>query len=222
VTGAAVRTIPLGDAAVLLHVDGPDEEVAWHVLGLTRAVEALHAADPRFGSPVPGFASVLVPVDPFDPGAEAASERLLAVASAAVGARGALGPGPLLEIPTRYGGEHGPDLDAVADLHGLRPADVVELHAGTEYRVRFLGFAPGFAYLWRVPAAIATPRLDTPRERVPAGSVAIAREQTAVYPAATPGGWRLIGRTSLRLWDPGGAEPARLRPGMRVRFVPER
>jgi KipI family sensor histidine kinase inhibitor len=223
VTGAIfVRPIPLGDAAVLLHLEGPEDEVEWRVLDVARAVEALHAADARFGSPVPGFSSVLVPVDPLDPGVEAAAERLADLARSAESRRPGARSEPALEIPTRYGGVHGPDLDDVAELHGMRPAGVVELHAATEYRVRFLGFAPGFAYLWRVPAAIATPRLDTPRERVPAGSVAIAGEQTAVYPTATPGGWRLIGRTALRIWDPAAEEPARLRAGMRVRFVPER
>ena len=86
----------------------------------------------------------------------------------------------------------------------------------------FLGFAPGFAYLGPLPASIATPRLDIPRPRVPAGSVAIAGAQTAIYPTETPGGWRLIGRTDARLWDASRAEPALIRPGDRVRFVPAR
>jgi KipI family sensor histidine kinase inhibitor len=223
---AIVRPIPLGDAAILLHVDGPDDEVLERrIRSLTRAVEGLHATDARFGRPVPGLSSVLVPVDPLDPGVDAALPRLADLASAVL-AGGPATPDderdgdPLVRIPTRYGGEHGPDLEAVAAAQGLRPSEVVELHASTEYRVRFLGFVPGFAYLGRLPAAIATPRLDTPRERVPAGSVAIAGEQTAVYPSATPGGWRLIGRTELRVWDPAAASPALLLPGTRVRFDP--
>ena len=130
--------------------------------------------------------------------------------------------GRLVEVPVRYGGADGPDLDEVARLHDLRAEDVVEIHAGAEYDAFFLGFAPGFAYLGPLPASIVTPRLDVPRPRVPAGSVAIAGAQTAVYPTETPGGWRLIGRTDARLWDASRQEPALIRPGDRVRFVPIR
>ena len=105
---------------------------------------------------------------------------------------------------------------------GLRPADVVELHAGTTYEVLFLGFAPGFAYRGEVHARLVVPRLATPRVRVPAGSVAIAGPMTAVYPQASPGGWRILGLTEAVMFDPRAAPPARLRPGDRVRFVPER
>jgi KipI family sensor histidine kinase inhibitor len=96
----------------------------------------------------------------------------------------------------------------------------VDLHAGTVYRVLFLGFTPGFAYLGDLPERLGLPRLATPRTRVPAGSVAIAGRQTAVYPFSTPGGWRLIGRTDLDIWDATRDRPAALLPGMRVRFVP--
>jgi KipI family sensor histidine kinase inhibitor len=130
--------------------------------------------------------------------------------------------GDTIEIPVRYGGPDGPDLEEVASRHGLTSADVVELHAGARYRVLFLGFAPGFAYLGGLPAAIATPRRASPRERVPAGSVGIAGEQTGVYPLSMPGGWNLIGRTDLVLFDPLRPEPALLRPGAPVRFVPAR
>jgi KipI family sensor histidine kinase inhibitor len=127
---------------------------------------------------------------------------------------------PPIDLPTRYGGPDGPDLDEVASIHGLRAVDVVELHASVAYRVFFLGFAPGFAYLGPLPGELATPRLATPRPRVPAGSVGIAGTQTAVYPVDSPGGWRLIGRTDARVWDPSADPPAMLLPGRRVRFVP--
>ena len=128
--------------------------------------------------------------------------------------------GRLVEVPVRYGGADGPDLEDVARLHGLRPSDVVELHASVEYEAFFLGFAPGFAYLGPLPASLVTPRLDVPRPRVPAGSVAIAGAQSAIYPTDTPGGWRLIGRTDLRPWDVARDPPALILPGDRVRFVP--
>jgi KipI family sensor histidine kinase inhibitor len=129
---------------------------------------------------------------------------------------------PPLEIPVRYGGADGPDLDAVAELTGLSAAEVVELHAAAPLRVLFLGFAPGFGYLGPLPAALVVPRRATPRTRVPPGSVAIAGPHAAVYPVESPGGWHLLGRTSLALWDPNRTPPATLRPGDRVRFVPER
>jgi inhibitor of KinA len=132
------------------------------------------------------------------------------------------GAGRLVEIPTRYGGADGEDLPLVAELTGLSPSQVIELHAGTEYDVFMLGFAPGFAYLGVVPEAIVVPRRPSPRPRVPAGSVAIAGRQTAVYPVESPGGWNLVGRTELVLWDPSREPPALLAPGDRVRFVPIR
>jgi KipI family sensor histidine kinase inhibitor len=126
---------------------------------------------------------------------------------------------PPIEIPVRYGGDDGPDLEGVAGRLGLASDAVVALHAGTTYRVFMLGFAPGFAYLGTLPAELSLPRRTEPRPSVPAGSVAIAARQTGVYPVATPGGWHLIGRTEVTLWDPSAEPPARLAPGDRVRFV---
>lgn len=120
-----------------------------------------------------------------------------------------------IEVPVRYGGEHGRDLDEVAALHSLTPAQVIDLHTSTTYRVAFLGFVPGFAYLMGLPEALHTPRLPNPRTRVPAGSVAIAGAQAAIYPAETPGGWRLIGRTPMPL------PPDWAAPGDEVVFRPE-
>lgn len=105
-----------------------------------------------------------------------------------------------VEIPVCYGGEFGPDLDDVAKLHHLKPAEVIRLHSLRTYHAYFVGFAPGFAYLGDVPGEIATPRLESPRQKVPAGSVGIAGRQTAIYPFTTPGGWRLIGRTPVTMF----------------------
>ncbi len=120
-------------------------------------------------------------------------------------------------IPVTY---DGPDLPAVAKATGLSMEEVVARHSDRWYDVYFLGFVPGFAYLGPLDPALVLPRRDTPRPRVPAGSVAIGGAQTAVYPLVTPGGWHLIGRTDTRLFDPASEEPARLAAGDRVRFLP--
>jgi len=125
-----------------------------------------------------------------------------------------------VEIQVCYGGEFGPDLADVCAMHGMTPAQAIELHASAEYLVYFLGFVPGFAYLGELPEALVTPRLAVPRRRVPAGSVGIAGNQTGVYPFATPGGWRLLGRTPLAMFRTDRDELSLLSIGDRVRFTP--
>jgi 5-oxoprolinase (ATP-hydrolysing) subunit B len=124
-----------------------------------------------------------------------------------------------IEIPVRYGGENGPDLAYVAQRCGLAAEAVVELHRSAQYVVAFLGFVPGFAYLDGLDARLQLSRRDSPRARVPAGSVAIAGSKSAVYPLDSPGGWHVIGRTDLRMFDPQREPFTRLEPGDRVRFV---
>jgi KipI family sensor histidine kinase inhibitor len=126
----------------------------------------------------------------------------------------------LVEIPVSYGGEFGPDFTEVAALHGMTAGQAIELHASVEYLVYFLGFVPGFAYLGELPQALVTPRLAAPRRKVPAGSVGIAGNQTGVYPFATPGGWRLLGRTPVKMFQADREELSLLSIGDRVRFVP--
>jgi inhibitor of KinA len=125
-----------------------------------------------------------------------------------------------VEIPVCYGGEHGPDLIDVSEIRSMTPAQVIELHSSTTYIVYFLGFVPGFAYLGELPEALVTPRLPTPRRNVPPGSVGIAGRQTGVYPVATPGGWRLLGRTPLSMLRPEQDGFSLLSIGDRVRFTP--
>jgi inhibitor of KinA len=125
-----------------------------------------------------------------------------------------------VEIPVCYGGEYGPDLAEVCAIHGMTPAQAIELHASAEYLVYFFGFVPGFAYLGGLPEALVTPRLATPRRRVPAGSVGMAGNQTGVYPFATPGGWRLLGRTPLAMFQADREGLSLLSIGDRVRFAP--
>jgi inhibitor of KinA len=123
-------------------------------------------------------------------------------------------------IPVCYGGEFGPDLDNVAKLHGIKTSEVIQLHSSRTYHAYFLGFAPGFAYLGDVPEQIATPRLDTPRKEVPTGSVGIAGKQTAVYPFASPGGWRLIGRTPMQMFRVDRNPMGMISIGDKVKFRP--
>jgi KipI family sensor histidine kinase inhibitor len=133
-------------------------------------------------------------------------------------------PDPLprtIEIPVQFGGESGPDLEDVARHTGLAPQRVVELFTAPRYVVYFVGFSTCFPYLGGLIPELATPRLSAPRRHVPAGSVAIGGSQAGVYPLASPGGWRLIGRTSLRLFDPQAAPPPLVRMGDQVRFVAE-
>ena len=125
-----------------------------------------------------------------------------------------------VEIPVCYGGEFGPDLEDVASMHGISPERVIELHTSATYLVYFLGFTPGFAYLGELPPELVTPRLPSPRRRVPAGSVGIAANQTGVYPFETPGGWRLLGRTPVSMFRTDRDGLSLLSIGDRVRFAP--
>ena len=220
-----VRIAPMGESALLVVLgDVIDRGLAARARAIAAAIEAAPGSG-SFGRPVPAYASVLVPFDPLSLSVAEATAAVAAIVDATVRGAGAVTgagrvDGRLVEVPVRYGGADGPDLEDVARLHGLRPSDVVELHASVEYEAFFLGFAPGFAYLGPLPASLVTPRLDVPRPRVPAGSVAIAGAQSAIYPTDTPGGWRLIGRTDLRPWDVTRDPPALILPGDRVRFVP--
>ena len=128
--------------------------------------------------------------------------------------------GRLVTLPVWYGAEAGPDLKALAESNGLTPDEVVQRHHALEYRVYAIGFAPGFAYLGEVDEAISRPRLATPRQHVPTGSVGIADRQTAVYPAESPGGWNLIGRCPVRIFDPMAAVPMPMAVGDRIQFEP--
>lgn len=186
-----------GPTAVLVEVDGPVAALsaAAHLRDRVRAVDV-----------VPGATTVLV---------DGASRESVAAAMASWEPGADDASGPLVEVPVVYDGE---DLEAVAEVWGCSVREVVERHTSLELVSAFCGFAPGFAYLAGLPGQWAVPRLDAPRPRVPAGSVAIADTWCAVYPGASPGGWRLLGRTDLALWDTGREPPALLVPGTRVVF----
>lgn len=188
-----------GDRAVLLSC--PAEQVhGWAV--------SLRGLFPQALDVVPAARTLLV--DGVDP---AAAIDLIGRATPASGAAAA---GEPVEIPVEYAGA---DLGAVARLWGCTEADVVRRHQATRFTVAFCGFAPGFGYLTGLPRELSVPRLQTPRSRVPAGSVGLAGRYSAVYPTASPGGWQLIGRSEAVLWDVDRDPPALLTPGTPVRFV---
>lgn len=207
---------PASDRSLLVSFgDEISLETHRHVLRLASAFQSLPAGILNLH---PAYASVLIDFDP---------RRLSHDVVEALVRHGMAVPeqrtapvARIIEIPVCYGGSFGPDLEDVARHTGLTAARVVELHASAQYLVYFLGFSPGFPYLGGLPAELATPRLAAPRKIVPVGSVAIGGSQTGVYPVDSPGGWRIIGRTSLRLFDPTAEPPALLRIGDTVRFVP--
>lgn len=207
------RVLPASEAAVTFEFgDGIDPKLNALVQDLDRKL--LENPFEGFQEAIPTYRSLLVLFDPFRLQTEDVAQHVLELARDLSDEQPA--SAPLKEVPTVYDGE---DLKAVAKHAGLTRSDVIRLHSGNEYRVYMLGFSPGFAYMGMVPEAIETPRLATPRTRVPAGSVAIAGRQTGVYPAVTPGGWNLVGRSTLPLFDPRSSPPTYFSPGDRVRFV---
>ena len=199
-----------GEAAALVELQGPSEA---QVL----ATSLRRAQIPWLVGAVPGLGSLLVEFDPLAVDAADVEQRLLAVVgSASVEPT----PGRVRTVPVVYGGEFGPDLNEVAALTHLSAEEVTRIHAAAELRVLFDGFAPGFAYLGDLPEAVRVQRLATPRIRTPRGSVAIAGAMSGIYPADLPGGWRVIGRTPIELFDARRDPPAYLVPGDTVRFEP--
>ena len=209
---------PLGDRGLLVEL-GADIDPA-----VNRRVQRLHRLILReklWGvvESVPAYASLLVVYDPLRAAPEALKRRLRGLC--ALEDDGIVEPAPqVVEIPVVYGGEGGPDLDGVAAYHGLPPEEVIRLHSATVYRVYMIGFTPGFPYMGELPRALDTPRRETPRTRIPKGSVAIAQRQTGIYPVVSPGGWQIIGHTPVELFDPRAACPSLLAMGDAVRFKP--
>lgn len=211
------RFLPVGDRALSIELgDSISEAVNRRVHSLWREIGRLGVQG--IVDLVPSYRSLLVYYDPLRIPYDDLTSRLREL-------EGSLGEGEtttrrLVEIPTLYGGEYGPDIGAVAEHNGITEGDVVTIHSGTDYLVYMMGFLPGFPYLGGMSEKIATPRLQTPRSAIPAGSVAIAERQTGIYPVESPGGWRIIGRTPIRLFDPGREPPVEIEPGDYIRFVP--
>ncbi len=204
-----------GEAALLLDwASLPVEEANRRARWVAKRLE--DQGLPGIREVVPALSSVWLEFDP-DRVAEERLRRVLAELCRAAGDED-VPPGPVHEVPVVFGGAGGPDLAQVAAGVGWSEAELVRRLTGVEYRVLFLGFAPGFPYLGFSPAGLAVPRLAVPRPRVPAGSVALAGGLAGIYPREGPGGWRIVGRTSLRLFDPTRERPSLLRPDDRVRL----
>lgn len=216
------RIIPASDSALLIEFgDAIDYEINAQVYSLQNDIEASDI-DEGIVEFIPSYRSLLVEYDPSIFLHDDIRNRVAGLlenrtaSAASITDDGA----EAHQIPVAYGGEHGPDLDSVAEHAGMTSAEVIEIHSGTDYHVFMLGFAPGFPYLGGMNPRIACPRLATPRTIVPAGSVGIAEAQTGVYPNASPGGWQLIGRTPMNLFDVDADPPAAMLPGTKVNFVP--
>lgn len=211
------RIKPLGDTALRIELgEAISPEVNRRVRAACAGLE--RAAIPGVVEWVPDYTAVTVH---YRPHAVRFGDLCRAVEAAiGEGDTADAPPARVVTLPVHYGGEHGPDLGFVAEHRQLRVEEVIELHSGPEYLVYMIGFAPGFPYLGGLPERLATPRLEKPRLSVPKGSVGIGGSQTGVYSVASPGGWRLIGRTPVALYDPKREPPALLEAGDRVRFRP--
>ncbi|WP_114781434.1 5-oxoprolinase subunit PxpB [Botryobacter ruber] len=215
---------PLGDTAIVLQFG---EEIDDNIFPRIRAIAAYLDQHPFPGMMeyVPAYTTITIYYDPwvisekgkYDPYAMAVAHMQELLPQAAQEKKQ---KARTIKIPVCYGGEYGPDLEFVADHNKLSPKQVIRLHSGADYIVHMIGFAPGFPYLGGLHKKLATPRKDMPQALIPAGSVGIAGNQTGIYPIETPGGWQLIGRTPLELFNPNRETPSLLRAGDIVRFEP--
>lgn len=212
-----MQLIPASDSSLLVVFgDAMSPEIQQRVLGLFQTLRARQAASIR--NLHPGYVSLLVDFNPLDVTHDEIAEMVATATTSEPASRE--DEERLVEIPVCYDADFGPDLQDVATHTKLPAEDVVRRHVGATYDVAFLGFTAGFAYLGGMPEDLSTPRLATPRRAVAAGSVGIAGGQTGIYPTETPGGWRLIGRTPLRMFDPNASQPTLVVPGDQLRFVP--
>jgi inhibitor of KinA len=209
---------PVGDRCLLVRVGTTvDEETRAEVHALARRlrekpIEGVRDIAPAFTTVALHYRPECFGPQPFARLKELVLERLAGpLEASAAGAR-------VIKVPVCYGGEFGPDLDEVAVKCGLSAEEVIALHLASPHRVHMLGFSPGFPFIGGLDARLTMPRRATPRTRIPPGTVAMARDQTCIYPLETPGGWNLIGRTPLRLFDPAADSPCLLQPGDEIRF----
>lgn len=218
-TPAVATVVPYGDAALLVDTGrDPSPATTALVSSIARAIEG--AAPTSVTEVSRAYASLVVRYSPLSRSAASLASELEGLVAGIDPSAVKPTEGRLVELPVCYDAEFAPDLPEVARHAGLTPGRAVAVHAATEYRVGMVGFLPGFAYLLGLDGRLACPRLDVPRARVEAGSVGIAGAQTGIYPSASPGGWRIIGRTPVTLYDPTADKPALLEANDRVRFRP--
>lgn len=213
----SVRYLALGDSALIVEFgDAISLEINSRVTAMDDTIHQakIHGVEET----VPTYRSLLVRYDP----ATVGLQKLVSTIQGLEKTKEFAGEQvhKMIEVPVVYGGEYGPDLESVASYHRITPEQVTRLHSSCSYRVYMIGFIAGFPYLGTVPIEIAAPRLETPRLKVPAGSVGIAETQTGIYPREAPGGWRIIGRSSMKLFDVNLDPPALLAPGDTVKFKP--
>jgi len=212
-----MKIIPASDSSLLVVFGNAiSPELHERVIALFHAFQARH--DPRIGNLHPGYASLLIDFDPLRLSHEELTSEVQQLANTR-DSKADKGSN-VGTIPVCYDVEFGPDLPDVAQHAGISLEEVIRLHSLPTYLVYFLGFSPGFVYLGGLPEILHTPRLATPRPSIAGGSVGIAGSQTGIYPVDSPGGWKLIGRTPVRMFDPEATPPTRLQPGDRMKFSP--
>ncbi|MFO7708125.1 MAG: 5-oxoprolinase subunit PxpB [Desulfobacterales bacterium] len=206
-----------GDRGLLVEFgDAIDPEINRKIRAVAIALEK--NPPPGIVEQIPTYRSIIIIYDPFKTNAAALRQHVVVL-------EGQLSEIPIpppetVEIPVCYGGDFGPEIEFVAKTHGLSVEEVVRLHSEPEYQVYMIGFTPGFPFLGGLPEVLHTPRLQTPRKAVPAGSVGIANNQTGIYPIESPGGWQLIGRTPLTLFDQRRERPFLIKSGDKLKFKP--
>lgn len=227
-TNGEIRIFPIGDSALTVEFGNSiAPELNERAISLSAFFESNKF--PGFIETVPAYASISIFYDSNEvrrsfPGFSSAFDVVtqLAIEATASLSTNITRERRLVEIPVRFTCSDGPDLEIVAELNSITPADIIEIFTAATYRVYMLGFLPGFTYMGEVDERIATPRKDIPREMVAKGSVGIAGRQTGIYSLASPGGWQIIGRTDVEMFTPNGQTPTYLQPGDEVRFVPAR
>jgi len=212
-----MQFLNMGDRGLLLEFgDEITQEINEKVRRMALAIRS--EAVPGIAEVVPTYRSLLVLYDPLILSVIDLRKKLGSIEE---GLQQSPLPEPgLTRISVVYGGKYGPDLDSVAEYHRSMPDEIVRLHCSKTYLIYLIGFMPGFPYMGELPEGLVTPRLKTPRLSVPAGSVAIAQKQTGIYPMDSPGGWQILGRTPVKMFDPAKDPPAYLRMGDRVQFYP--
>jgi KipI family sensor histidine kinase inhibitor len=213
-----MRFLNAGDSGLVIEFGSEiSEQINRQITYVTAALD--RAKPPGLLDTIPTYRSILLNFDPL----RISAGELAAIAGGAMedfSASPVSGEGEVVEIPVLYGGEQGPDLDFICEHTGLPPEEVIRLHSSAEYLIYMIGFTPGFPYLGGMPPEIATPRLPKPRTSIPAGSVGIAAGQTGIYPVESPGGWQLLGRTPVHIFDCERDPPFLLAAGNYLKFVP--